>query len=180
MPRGAGYSRGCQDELVRRKQETTNFETKVSLTPVYNGRVVMSYFRKTLDSLRPYEPGEQPAAAESIIKLNTNENPYPASPRAMALLHTIDEERLRRYPTPYADEFRAAAAEILGVGQGTICAGFPVLAAVPAGAGENLLSLCSEDKLAVGNDRAGGAVDVTDDILCDRGRCPQELASLSV
>ena len=123
MPRGAGYSRGCQDELVRRKQETTNFETKVSLTPVYNGRVVMSYFRKTLDSLRPYEPGEQPAAAESIIKLNTNENPYPASPRAMALLHTIDEERLRRYPTPYADEFRAAAAEILGVGQDWILVG---------------------------------------------------------
>ena len=83
----------------------------------------MSYFRETLDSLRPYEPGEQPASAETVIKLNTNENPYPASPRAMALLRTIDEEHLRRYPTPYADDFRVAAAEMLGFNQDWILVG---------------------------------------------------------
>ncbi len=75
----------------------------------------MSYFRPAVDALRAYEPGEQPSRQDDIIKLNTNENPYPPSPRALALLQQIDPEQLRRYPDPYAGEFRAAAADVLGV-----------------------------------------------------------------
>lgn len=75
----------------------------------------MSYFRSAVDSLRAYEPGEQPARDDDVIKLNTNENPYPPSPHAMAALHNIDHEHLRRYPDPYAREFRASAADVLGI-----------------------------------------------------------------
>jgi histidinol-phosphate aminotransferase len=62
-----------------------------------------------------YTPGEQPKPGTSIIKLNTNENPYPPSPNAIAALRNIDSEWLRRYPDPYANEFRKATSEALGV-----------------------------------------------------------------
>ena len=75
----------------------------------------MSYFRPAVDALCAYEPGEQPSRQDDVIKLNTNENPYPPSPRALALLQQIDHEQLRRYPDPYAGEFRAAAADVLGI-----------------------------------------------------------------
>ena len=75
----------------------------------------MSYFRTTIATLDPYEPGEQPLAGADVVKLNTNENPYPPSPNALAALQTVEAEWLRRYPRPFADEFRNAAAEVLGV-----------------------------------------------------------------
>ena len=75
----------------------------------------MSYFRLTVDALRAYEPGEQPSPEADIIKLNTNENPYPPSPQALAVLRQIDHESLRRYPDPFANEFRTAAADVLNV-----------------------------------------------------------------
>ena len=75
----------------------------------------MSRFRPAIDALDAYVPGEQPAAGACILKLNTNENPYPPSPRALAALRTVDGETLRRYPQPFADAFRSSAAEVLGV-----------------------------------------------------------------
>jgi len=60
-----------------------------------------------------YVPGEQPQQGE-FIKLNTNENPYPPSPKAIEAIKNITLEQLRRYPRPAADTFRNAAAEILG------------------------------------------------------------------
>jgi len=83
----------------------------------------MSYFRPAVDALHAYEPGEQPSPDDDVIKLNTNENPYPPSPRALAVLRDIDEERLRRYPDPYATEFRASAADVLGIDPGWILVG---------------------------------------------------------
>ena len=83
----------------------------------------MSYFRPTVDALRAYEPGEQPSPDDDVIKLNTNENPYPPSPRAMAVLQDISHEQLRRYPDPYAGEFRASAADVLGVDPNWILVG---------------------------------------------------------
>ena len=83
----------------------------------------MSYFRAAVDSLRAYEPGEQPSPDDDVIKLNTNENPYPPSPRAMATLRDIDHEQLRRYPDPYANEFRASAADVLGIDPNWILVG---------------------------------------------------------
>ena len=75
----------------------------------------MSRFRPAIDALDAYVPGEQPAVGAGIVKLNTNENPYPPSPRALAALRTVDGETLRRYPQPFADAFRSSAAEVLGV-----------------------------------------------------------------
>ncbi len=75
----------------------------------------MSYFRPSIDTLAAYQPGEQPAAGEQAVKLNTNENPYPPSARAMAALQAVPADTLRLYPRPFADEFRASAAAVLGV-----------------------------------------------------------------
>lgn len=61
-----------------------------------------------------YIPGEQPADT-TTIKLNTNENPYPPSPRVMEALHAITPEQLRRYPNPNARPFREAAAAVHNV-----------------------------------------------------------------
>jgi histidinol-phosphate aminotransferase len=75
----------------------------------------MSYFRPSVDAMDGYVPGEQPKPGTPIIKLNTNENPYPPSPQAMAVLQNLDSELLRRYPDPFAREFCSAVSEALGV-----------------------------------------------------------------
>ena len=74
-----------------------------------------SYFRPSVDAMAGYVPGEQPKPGSKIIKLNTNENPYPPSPAAIAALRSLDSEWLRRYPDPYANEFRQAVSQVLGV-----------------------------------------------------------------
>ncbi|MBW4597623.1 MAG: histidinol-phosphate transaminase [Brasilonema angustatum HA4187-MV1] len=75
----------------------------------------MSYFRPAIDAMTGYIPGEQPKPGTKIIKLNTNENPYPPSPKAMEVLHNLDGEWLRRYPDPFAREFCQAVSDALGV-----------------------------------------------------------------
>ncbi|NEQ47956.1 MAG: histidinol-phosphate transaminase [Leptolyngbya sp. SIOISBB] len=75
----------------------------------------MGYFRSAIDKMASYVPGEQPLPGTPIIKLNTNENPYPPSPKVMAALQTINGESLRRYPDPFAKDFCKAVSETLGV-----------------------------------------------------------------
>lgn len=74
----------------------------------------MTYFRAHIETLDGYVPGEQPTEL-GVVKLNTNENPYPPSPRVLEAIHAITGEQLRRYPNPLGDPFRRAAAEVLGV-----------------------------------------------------------------
>ena len=74
-----------------------------------------SYFRPSVDAIAGYVPGEQPKPGTAIIKLNTNENPYPPSPAAIAALQNFDSECLRRYPDPFANAFRQAASAALTV-----------------------------------------------------------------
>lgn len=83
----------------------------------------MSYFRPSIDALTAYQPGEQPDPGADVVKLNTNENPYPPSPRALQALRSIDAEALRLYPRPMADEFRESAAAVLGVAADWIVVG---------------------------------------------------------
>jgi histidinol-phosphate aminotransferase len=73
--------------------------------------------------MAPYVPGEQPAPGERVIKLNTNENPFPPSPRVLDAIRNVDGEQLRRYPSPKADAFRATAAAVHGVSADMILAG---------------------------------------------------------
>jgi len=75
----------------------------------------MSYFRDNIKALEAYVPGEQPSPGTKVVKLNTNENPYPPSPAAMAVLRDFDADLLRRYPHPYARKVREAAARLYGV-----------------------------------------------------------------
>lgn len=70
--------------------------------------------RPNIQKLAAYAPGEQPDTAK-VTKLNTNESPYPPSPKAVDALRDIPAELLRVYPPPLAQPFRAAAAEVHGV-----------------------------------------------------------------
>lgn len=63
--------------------------------------------------LEAYTPGEQPKA-KNVVKLNTNENPYPPSPKCAAVLKNFDLDRLRRYPDPVFTELRAELAKLNG------------------------------------------------------------------
>lgn len=60
----------------------------------------MSLFEKNIRKVEPYVPGEQPQ--KKVIKLNTNENPYPPAPKVSDVLETMDTDRLRLYPDPEA------------------------------------------------------------------------------
>ena len=70
-----------------------------------------------------YTPGEQPKPGERVVKLNTNENPFPPSPRVIDAIRGITPDALRRYPSSLADEFRAVAARVHGVSPECILAG---------------------------------------------------------
>ncbi|MDP1931384.1 MAG: histidinol-phosphate transaminase [Gammaproteobacteria bacterium] len=70
----------------------------------------MSYERPNIQRMTGYASGEQPNQP-GIIKLNTNENPYPATPAVAAALAELRVEVLRRYPQPLANDFRRVAAQ---------------------------------------------------------------------
>ena len=63
--------------------------------------------------LTAYTPGEQPKD-KNVVKLNTNENPYPPSPRCAAVLKRFDLDLLRRYPNPVSLNLRRALAKLNG------------------------------------------------------------------
>src|SRR5215475_13242700 len=69
--------------------------------------------RPLVRNLHPYVPGEQPKI-KGLIKLNTNENPYPPSPRVLAAVKAATDGRLRLYPNPTAQKLREALAKYHG------------------------------------------------------------------
>ena len=73
----------------------------------------MNYARTILQDVEGYTPGEQPQG-DGFIKLNTNENPYPPSPRVVEAIRTYADEAMRKYPDPLAVKFRAACAKRYG------------------------------------------------------------------
>ena len=75
----------------------------------------MSNWEKNVRKVVPYVPGEQPHEAD-MIKLNTNENPYPPSPKAAeAIKRVAEEDTLRLYPDPTAAELVQAIADVYHV-----------------------------------------------------------------
>ncbi len=74
----------------------------------------MSYFRENIEKAKGYTPGFQPKD-KTVVKLNTNENPYPPSKNVLRAIADIQPEQLRRYPDPLGDDFRKAAAKVLEV-----------------------------------------------------------------
>jgi histidinol-phosphate aminotransferase len=82
----------------------------------------MSYFRKNIEQMSGYTPGEQPKV-DSLIKLNTNENPYPPSPKVLAVLKDYDYSKLRLYPNPTADTLRNQIANMFNLHRENIIVG---------------------------------------------------------
>ena len=79
--------------------------------------------RPNIRQMAGYTPGEQ-INAPHVVKLNTNENPYPPSPRVFeAVRAALTGARLRKYPQPLGDSFREAAGRVLGVSPDSILIG---------------------------------------------------------
>lgn len=72
------------------------------------------YWSKLAKSLEPYVPGEQPKD-KKYIKLNTNENPYPPSPKVIGAIKNNVDETLKLYPDPNGDELKKTLADYHGL-----------------------------------------------------------------
>jgi histidinol-phosphate aminotransferase len=86
---------------------------------------VKRYVRPLVQKLHPYTPGEQPRI-KGLIKLNTNENPYPPAPAVLRAIRSAVDERLRLYPNPTSQllreklaAFHKCASENIFVGNGS-------------------------------------------------------------
>ncbi len=71
-------------------------------------------WENNIRKVTPYVPGEQPQG-KRVIKLNTNENPYPPAPGVLSALKELDTDLLRRYPDPSAGALVLAAADCYGL-----------------------------------------------------------------
>ncbi|HEY2255463.1 MAG TPA: histidinol-phosphate transaminase, partial [Variovorax sp.] len=74
-----------------------------------NATAVPGFWSPRIAALEPYVPGEQPRIA-GLVKLNTNENPYPPSPRAIDAIQRAAESGLERYPDPESVALREVIA----------------------------------------------------------------------
>jgi histidinol-phosphate aminotransferase len=75
----------------------------------------LSFVRRVIRGMDGYVPGLQPGPGETIVKLNTNENPYPPSARVLEAVHGAGESALRLYPSPEAAPLREKAAALYGL-----------------------------------------------------------------
>ncbi len=92
----------------------------------------MSYARRNIEQMHGYVPGEQPKV-QNLIKLNTNENPYPPSPKVLEALHEAIGDKLRLYPDPTASGLRQKLGKIHGFEPDQILIG---------NGGDDILNLC--------------------------------------
>src|SRR5688572_2580652 len=106
--------------------------------------------RPLVQKLHPYVPGEQPKIP-GLIKLNTNENPYPPSPKVLRAVKDAVDDRLRLYPNPTASLLREKLAKlhrcrpeniIVGNGSDELLA-MAVRAFVEPSQGQKFKSLCT-------------------------------------
>jgi histidinol-phosphate aminotransferase len=67
------------------------------------------FWNPLVQNLTPYIPGEQPKL-DNLVKLNTNENPYPPSPKVLSAIQAVLNENLRLYPDPNADALKQTIA----------------------------------------------------------------------
>ncbi|MCI1858375.1 MAG: histidinol-phosphate transaminase [Sporolactobacillus sp.] len=81
-----------------------------------------NYWNARIHRLEPYVPGEQPKDRR-YIKLNTNENPYPPSPKALEAIRRAAGNDLRLYPDPNGDALRATLADANGLSAGNVFLG---------------------------------------------------------
>jgi len=91
------------------------------------------FLKAALRDFAAYTPGLQPADGEGWVKLNTNESPWPPSPRVIQALHAAVQENLRLYPDPLSRQARAAIARHHNVGEDQVALG---------NGGDELIELC--------------------------------------
>ena len=82
----------------------------------------MRPWEEAIRCVTPYVPGEQPKGND-LVKLNTNENPYPPSPAVLACLREMEGGILRKYPDPASAELVKALAERYGLSEDRIFVG---------------------------------------------------------
>lgn len=80
------------------------------------------YWSRFVHDLVPYVPGEQPKL-NNLVKLNTNENPYGPSPKAVAAMQAVVGDELRLYPDPDSDQLKAAIARFYGIEKNRVFVG---------------------------------------------------------
>ncbi|HHW47378.1 MAG TPA: histidinol-phosphate transaminase [Clostridiaceae bacterium] len=80
------------------------------------------YWSDTAKRLEPYVPGEQPQDRK-YIKLNTNENPYPPSPKVLEAIKNAADDRLRLYPDPDCNSLKEYIAQYFGLEKGQVFVG---------------------------------------------------------
>jgi histidinol-phosphate aminotransferase len=84
---------------------------------------MIDFIRPAVREMAGYTPGEQPRDG-GFVKLNTNENPYPPSPRVLdAVREALTGDLLRRYPDPLCTHFRQTVGRVLGVDPDGVLAG---------------------------------------------------------
>lgn len=85
---------------------------------------MMSYI-KNVRRVTPYVPGEQPSRMQDVIKLNTNENPYPPAPAVERVLRNYGDRvhELAKYPDPTCKDLREAIAKEYNVDAGQVFVG---------------------------------------------------------
>ncbi len=81
-----------------------------------------TFWSRHVGNLTPYIPGEQPRI-ERLVKLNTNENPYPPSPRVIAAIKAATGDGLRLYPDPQSTRLKQALASYHGVAPNEVFVG---------------------------------------------------------
>ncbi len=81
------------------------------------------YARPSIHAIAGYTPGEQPVGLSKLVKLNTNENPYPPSPAVQRALADFDWQAMRLYPEPTAKPVREVASQVFGIPASRILCG---------------------------------------------------------
>lgn len=82
----------------------------------------MKTWEKNIRRVAPYVPGEQPKS-ENLIKLNTNENPYPPAPGVRQALKEMDFDQFRKYPDPASSDLIKILSEYYQVEENEIFVG---------------------------------------------------------
>lgn len=82
----------------------------------------MSAWEKNVRKVTPYTPGEQPKV-DNVVKLNTNESPYPPSPMVEKVLKDMNKDHLRLYPDPDASELVETIADYYQVNSSQVFVG---------------------------------------------------------
>ena len=81
------------------------------------------FLKESLRGFHEYVPGQQPPDGERWIKLNTNESPYPPSPKVLDAIRAAVDDNLRLYPSPTSQPAREAIGRAAGLEAAWVCLG---------------------------------------------------------